>query len=182
MSAGPELLAGPGTGVAAGGPSFSLVNRLFRLVWIVAWALLAAWTPPPLAKWRRAVLVAFGARVHPSARIHGSARIWYPPMLEMQAGSVLGPRTTCYCMARIFLGEGAVVSQGAHLCAGTHEIDDPGFPLVAKPITIGRAAWVAAEAFVGPGVTIGDHAVLTLWAGRSLKVTARAPSTASSAR
>ncbi|UWU72837.1 hypothetical protein N2602_30970 [Bradyrhizobium sp. NC92] len=54
----------------------------------------------------------------------------------------------------------ALVSQRAHLCAGTHDVDDPDFRLVTKPIHIGRNAWVAAEAFVGPGVTVPRNAVL----------------------
>ncbi|WP_442869419.1 hypothetical protein [Bradyrhizobium sp. CCBAU 11430] len=54
----------------------------------------------------------------------------------------------------------ALVSQRAHLCAGSHDVDDVDFPLVTEPIRIGAHAWVAAEAFVGPGVTVHPHAVL----------------------
>ena len=46
------------------------------------------------------------------------------------------------------------------MCAGTHAIDDPHFQLYARPITIGVRAWIAAEAFVSPGVTVGEGAVL----------------------
>ncbi|WP_349509023.1 hypothetical protein [Neorhizobium sp. NCHU2750] len=63
-------------------------------------------------------------------------------------------------MDQIEIGSYALVSQGAHLCGGTHDIDDPHFQLVAKPIVIGRNAWIAAEAFVGPGVTVGEGAVI----------------------
>lgn len=72
----------------------------------------------------------------------------------------LGPKVNCYNMAPIRLGDKAIVSQGAHLCAGTHDIDDPNHQLVTKPITIGDGAWIAAEAFIGPGVTIGAQAVV----------------------
>ncbi|RYH07520.1 MAG: putative colanic acid biosynthesis acetyltransferase, partial [Alphaproteobacteria bacterium] len=44
--------------------------------------------------------------------------------------------------------------------AGTHDVDDPLFQLRAYPIVIGPKAWVAAESFVGPGVTVGEGAVL----------------------
>jgi putative colanic acid biosynthesis acetyltransferase WcaF len=33
-------------------------------------------------------------------------------------------------------------------------------PVISSPIRIGRRAWVAADAFVGPGVTIGEGAVV----------------------
>lgn len=154
------LIVGPKVGVLAGGPSFSLRNRLFRAVWLVSWALLAAWTPPPLHRWRRLVLMAFGAELDRSAKVYGSARVWYPPNLQMGPGAVLGPRVICYNMADVAIEEGAIVSQGAHLCCGTHEVDDAGFQLVARPILIASGAWIAAEAFVGPGVVVGYRAVL----------------------
>lgn len=145
---------------AEGGPSFTFGNRVFRGVWGLTWGLLASWTPPPLHAWRRLLLRLFGAKLAPSARVYGSARIWYPPHLEMGRYAVMGWDTNCYCMAKITIGDHAVVSQRAHLCAGTHDVDDPHFQLVAKPITIEAHAWVAADAFVGPGVTVREGAVL----------------------
>lgn len=143
-----------------GGASFSLKHRLVRSVWAASWSLLAAWTPPPLHRWRILLLSVFGARVHPSAHVYGSARIWYPPNLVMGQDACLGPQVNCYCMAPISLGRNAIASQGAQLCAGTHDIEDPDFQLVVKPIVIGKDAWVAAGAFIGPGVTIGERAVI----------------------
>lgn len=63
-------------------------------------------------------------------------------------------------MAPILIKKDAVVSQGAHLCAGSHDIQDSHFQLIVKPISLGVGSWVAAEAFVGPGVTVGDRAVV----------------------
>jgi putative colanic acid biosynthesis acetyltransferase WcaF len=143
-----------------GGASFSLGNRVYRALWQVSWAILASWTPPPLFAWRMALLRLFGADIAPGARVYGKTRVWYPANLTMAENALLGPGVNCYNQARISIGAKAVVSQGAHLCAGTHDINDPDFQLIAKPITIGAGAWVAAEAFVGPGVSIGDGAVL----------------------
>lgn len=145
---------------AEGGASFSLRHRLFRLVWSIAWTLLARWTPPPLHGWRRLLLRLFGARIGRGVRVYGGARIWYPPALAMDEFACFGPGVNCYNQASIRVGARAIVSQGAHLCAGTHDIADPRFQLVARPIVIGAGAWIAAEAFVGPGVAIGDGAVL----------------------
>lgn len=74
--------------------------------------------------------------------------------------AVVGPGVHCYSMAPIRIGNGATVSQRAHLCAGTHSVDDPEFQLRAMPIEIGAGAWIATEAFVGPGVVVGEGAVL----------------------
>ncbi len=155
-----ELLDARATSPITGGPSFSVQHRLHRLAWGVTWTLLAAWTPPPFRPWRRALLRLFGARIAPTANIYGSARIWYPPNLTMAEHAAIGPGANVYCMDRIELGPYALVSQGAFLCGGTHDIDDPNFQLKTRPIIIGPRAWIAAEAFVGPGVTVGEGAVL----------------------
>ncbi|MDO9405023.1 MAG: putative colanic acid biosynthesis acetyltransferase [Polaromonas sp.] len=143
-----------------GGPSFSLRHRLFRAAWNLTWFLLAAWTPAPMHRWRVWLLNLFGAHVNANAHVYGSARIWYPPNLIMATGACMGPSVTCYCMAKISFGRGAIVSQGSHLCAGMHDIEDPSFQLLVKPIGIGDHAWIATEAFIGPGVNVGDHAVI----------------------
>ena len=143
-----------------GGPSFSLSNRLFRALWNLTWALLASWTPPPFGAWRRFLLTLFGARMGVACDVRGSAKVWYPPHLQMSDRSLLAERVNCYNMAPISLGERALVSQGAHLCAGSHDIRTRDFQLIAKPIQIGADVWIAAEAFVGPGVDIGEGSVL----------------------
>lgn len=142
------------------GKSFSLGHRLYRVAWGIVWAVFASWTPPPLHRWRRFLLVLFGAKIARTAGVYPSVRIWYPANLEMGEFSFLGPGVNCYSMDRITIGAYALVSQGGHLCAGSHDIGDPNFQLISRPIVIEPQAWVAAEAFVGPGVTVGEGAVL----------------------
>lgn len=148
------------SGSRHGGPSFALRHRVSRFAWGVSWCLLAAWTPAPLHRWRALLLRLFGARLAGNARVHGSARIWYPPHLVMEEHTLIGRRAIVYNIAPVRICSGAIVSQGAHLCTGTHDIDQPSFQLMARPIVIGANAWVAAEAFVGPGVVLGEGAVL----------------------
>lgn len=143
-----------------GEASFSLANRLERVVWGLAWLLLARFTPPPLHAWRRLVLLAFGARVGKGARVHASASIWLPRNLELGEKALIGPGARLYNQGTITIGKRTVISQRAHVCASSHDIRDPHFPLVLRPVRIGDGCWVAAEAFVGPGVTMGDRSVL----------------------
>ena len=144
----------------SGGPSFSRANRIYRAVWQLTWLVAARWTPAPLHAWRRFILRRFGAKVGSSATVYGDVTIWSPANIEIGDTASLGHGVRLYSMARIKIGAFAVISQGAHLCAGTHNIDDPLFQIEARPITVGRNAWVAADAFVGPGVTLGEGAVL----------------------
>jgi putative colanic acid biosynthesis acetyltransferase WcaF len=142
------------------GASFSLRNRLARFVWRLVWITLFLPTPPPMHAWRRWLLRCFGARIAPSCHIYSDVVIWAPWNLSMGPSACLGPRVICYSMATIHLGERVVVSQGAHLCTGSHDYTSATFPLHARPITIGADAWICTEAFVGPGVEIGAGAVI----------------------
>ena len=143
-----------------GGASFTLRLRAERALFLVCWTLLAAWTPPMLRGWRRGLLRLFGAQMERGANVYASVRIWHPRLLAMGEHATLGPRVNCYNQAQVTLGAFAIVSQDATLCAGTHDYEDPDFQLRTRPIVVGAHAWVAAEAFVGPGVHVGDHAVL----------------------
>jgi putative colanic acid biosynthesis acetyltransferase WcaF len=138
----------------------SLVDKMRRLAWSLVEATLYRWSPVPLHGWRRFLLRAFGARVGVNAHPYPSAKIWAPWNLELERGSCIGPGVSCYSVAVIALDAGALVSQGAHLCAATHDPRDPAFPLVVGSIRIGAQAWVAADAFIGPGVHIGERAVI----------------------
>jgi putative colanic acid biosynthesis acetyltransferase WcaF len=142
------------------GPSFSRRNRLARLAWQLVWLLLFRPTPPPLHAWRCWLLRCFGARIAAGCHVYSDARIWAPWNLVMATKACIGPRVICYSMAPIQLGERVVISQGAHLCTGSHDYTSTSFKLFAKPITIGSDAWICTEAFVGPGVQIGEGAVI----------------------
>jgi len=153
------LVAKPATANGQG-PSFSLGNRLWRATWMALWALLAGWTPPPLHRWRALLLRICGAKLGRGVRVYGSARIWDPRHLQVGDFSTLGPRVNCYNQGSITIAERVTVSQGAHLCASSHDTSDPHFQLILRPIHIEAWAWIAAEAFVGPGVRVGEGAVL----------------------
>jgi putative colanic acid biosynthesis acetyltransferase WcaF len=146
--------------VSYSGPTFSLPNRLLRFAWLVCWTVAFRLSPVPFHRYRVLLLRLFGARVSMSACVYPSVRIWAPWHLAMGPHSALGPRVTCYNIAMVTLGEYAIVSQGAHLCTGSHDFDDPIFPLYALPISLERHAWACADTFVGPGVTLRQGAVL----------------------
>jgi putative colanic acid biosynthesis acetyltransferase WcaF len=73
---------------------------------------------------------------------------------------MLGPFVRVYNLAEVRLGRGANVSQFCYLCSGTHNYLRWDMPLVAKPIAIGDNAWLGADVFVGPGVTVGELCVV----------------------
>ena len=142
------------------GPSFSLRNRLGRVVWNVVAILLFRTSPNPLHAWRSFLLRCFGARVGHNVHVYPNVKIWAPWNLILGDECGIANGSILYSQGVITIGQRAVVSQGTHLCAGTHDYTKSGFPLIVKPINVGNHAWIAAEAFVHPGVTIGDGCVI----------------------
>ena len=102
----------------------------------------------------------FGARAGAHARIHPSVRITMPWNLNIGSYASIGDRAILYALGSITVGANATVSQYAHLCAGTHDHLRPDMPLLKPPITIGAGAWICADAFIGPGVSVGEMAVV----------------------
>jgi putative colanic acid biosynthesis acetyltransferase WcaF len=142
------------------GPSFSLKSRLGRVLWGVVQSTLFRWSPRPAHIWRVWLLRLFGANVHASAHIYAKATIWAPWNLVIHELAGVADDVTLYSQDIITIGAKAVVSQGSYLCAGSHDFDQPGFPLITAPVTIGAHAWIAAQAFIHPGVTVGEGAVI----------------------
>jgi putative colanic acid biosynthesis acetyltransferase WcaF len=138
----------------------SLRVKLRRVCWAVAYHAAFRYTPNPMRRWRAFVLRCFGGRISPCARISPSAVISFPWNLEMEEYATLGPGAICYSTAPVFIGRMATVSQYAYLCTASHDYEDRNFTLYARPIRIQAEAWVCADAMVGPGVTVGEGAVL----------------------
>lgn len=140
--------------------SLGLANQLARVAWGIVWRTLFRPTPPPLHAWRRLILRLFGAKMGEGAVVYPSARIWAPWNLQMGSCACIGPHVDCYSVATISIGAHATVSQYSYLCSASHDIDSLDMGLTTAPINIGDQAWVAADAFIGPGVTVGQGAVV----------------------
>jgi len=89
-----------------------------------------------------------------------SCKVSQPWKLTMGDYSCLSEHVDCYSVDRITIGSQVVVSQGSFLCCASHDISSPTMELTYAPIAICDQVWVAARAFVGPGVTVGEGGVV----------------------
>ena len=137
----------------------SAANKTLRLLWQAAWLLLFRPSPWFWHAPRRALLRLFGAQVGRGAQILPSVQIWAPWNLSLGACATVGAGVDLYDVDRIEIGAHATVSQRAFLCTATHDVDHPHMPLQTAPIRVGAGAWVCAEVYVHPGVTLGADAV-----------------------
>jgi putative colanic acid biosynthesis acetyltransferase WcaF len=142
------------------GPCFSITNRLARVVWNTVCLLFFRPSPKPFHSWRCFLLRLFGAKIGKGCHIYPKATIWAPWMLECGDETGIANGVNVYNQAHITLGRRCVISQGTHLCTGSHDYESPHFSLIAKPIIIGNQVWIAAECFVHPKVHIGEGAVI----------------------
>lgn len=110
--------------------------------------------------WRRFILRLFGARVGKGVRVYPGVKIWAPWNLVLDSNCGVADGVTLYSQALIHIGHRSVLSQGVHVCTGTHDYGRNDFPLVAKAIDIGSDVWIAADAFLHPGVSIGTGSVV----------------------
>ncbi len=141
------------------GRKYPLRVQLMRMAW-AAGRILFQIIPRPFYAPRRVLLRGFGAKVGKKVNIANTATIYFPWNLEIGDWSAIGEHAYIYNLGQITIGEKATISQRAHLCAGSHDYADPALPLLTPPISIGTQAWVCADAFVGPGVEIGEGAVV----------------------
>lgn len=111
-------------------------------------------------RWRVLLLRSFGADVDWSVQIDSTAAIEHPWQLSAGPGAVIAHRVILNCMGRVQIGPGSRISQYAHIVAGTHEYTRPDMIILRQPVTIGEGCWIAADAFIGPGVSIGDRAIV----------------------
>ena len=141
--------------------SFSLKNKIGRLIWNIIFPILfRPFGSRLFKKWRVLVLKCFGAKIEWSSHIYSSVKIWAPWNLEIGAYSSLGPQVDCYNQGEISIGDNTVISQKTYLCASSHDYTKKDFPLVLKPIIIGHGVWIAADAFIGPNVSVGNNSIV----------------------
>lgn len=139
---------------------FTRREKIGRLLWTVVQATLFRFSPRRADAWRAFLLRRFGARVGRVKLLRSTVRVEVPWNIELGDGAQIGDRVYLYSLGPISIGPHTVISQFSHLCAGTHDFERTDFPLLRVPVRIGARCWIAAETFVGPGVTVGDGVVV----------------------
>ncbi len=136
-------------------------NKLLRLSWNIVYHLFfKLFSGPLFYKWRNMILRVFGAKIGNHCKIWSTVKIWAPWNLEIGDYVAVGPGANLYSVDKIVIGTKVTISQGAHICTASHDITSSSAPLITKPIEIENFTWIAADAFVGMGVTIGQGAVV----------------------
>jgi putative colanic acid biosynthesis acetyltransferase WcaF len=136
-------------------------SSLVRALWFFIGLPLLRCQILPSSLFRRVLLRLFGAEVGTAVVIKPGVRVKYPWLLRLGDHCWIGEDCWIDNLSLVDLGNHVCVSQGAYLCTGNHDWSDPAFGLRVRPIYVCDGAWICARAMVGPGIRIGEGAVLT---------------------
>jgi len=106
----------------------------------------------------------FGATLGKGIVIKPGVHIKYPWKLKVGNHCWIGEGVWIDNLDQVTLEDNVCISQGAYLLCGNHNYKSSSFDLMTAPIYLQQGSWIGAKAVVGPGVTLGSHAVLSLGA------------------
>ncbi len=160
MSTTPSTTPASGSIESRARSPYSRREKIGRVLWSYIGQILFRLTFHNFYGVRRSLLRLFGATVGRDVRVRPSVLVEQPWNLTIGDNSSIGDRAIIYCLGKVTIGDHVSISQGAHLCAGTHDYRKPDMPLLRPPIVVKDYAWIAADAFVGPNITVGEGAIL----------------------
>ncbi len=139
---------------------YSTREKIGRILWAVVQNTLFRLSFHNWYGWRKFLLTRFGAKLGSNVRIRRTVRVECPWNLTTGSNCSVGDNSILYCLGPVTFGDRVSISQNAHICAGSHDHTRPDLPLTRPPVTIQDDAWIAADAFVGPDITVGRGAIL----------------------
>lgn len=139
----------------------------FHLRLLLAQALVALLPYLAAMRLRTALYRLAGFSIGRGTLISGSLRLWGTTNVaaSWRVGRSCFINAPCAIdlNAPVTFGDRVVIGFGVTIITGSHQMHDPDCragALVARPVTIEDGAWVAANAILLPGVTIGAGAVV----------------------
>jgi putative colanic acid biosynthesis acetyltransferase WcaF len=101
------------------------------------------------------ILRLFGAKIGARVVVRAGVNVSFPWRLELGDDVWLGEEVMILSLAPVRVGSSVCISQRSYLCTGSHDYRSETFDLKTASIEIGDGCWIAAMAFIGPGVNLG---------------------------
>ncbi|MCB1119953.1 MAG: WcaF family extracellular polysaccharide biosynthesis acetyltransferase [Verrucomicrobiae bacterium] len=135
-------------------------SRFVEILWyLFKMAFILSAFPWP-QKVKHGVLKMFGAKIGTGVVVKPRVNIHFPWKLILEDHCWVGEECFILNFEEIIVGAHACLSQRSFLCGGNHNFRTLDFEYRNGPITVKPGAWVGAQSFVGPGVTIGTDTVV----------------------
>ncbi len=136
-------------------------SKAFR----VAWFLISGLPNRRGSRFRIPLLRRAGATIGDGVRIGPGVRVYGPKGLTIGDGANVSRDSVLDARAGLSIGAGATIGFESVLLTWGHRHDNVDMPVTAqgfeaKPIAVGELVWIGARAFLLPGVTVGDGAIV----------------------
>lgn len=141
-------------------PDFDPGSMGKRTLWYLTSFLFFETLIPWPSRWKASLLRAFGASIGDGVVIKPEMKIKYPWFLSVGDHAWLGEQAWIDNPAPVIIGAHAVLSQRSYVLTGNHDYRSEQFDLKLDPIQIGDGAWIAAQAVIAPGCSVGAEAVI----------------------
>ena len=137
-------------------------SRLKRLAWYYVNEFFFKSSLLPISGIKVILLRLFGAKIGTDVIIKPNVNIKYPWMLSIENQCWIGEAVWIDNLENVTIESNVCLSQGAFLLCGNHDYKSKSFDLIVKPIVLKQGAWIGAKSIVGPGVTVFEHAILSV--------------------
>ena len=133
----------------------------FEVLWyLVKMAFFLSAFPYPNS-FRRRLLILFGAKIGTGFVIRPRVNIHMPWKLVIGDHCWIGDSCEFLNLDRIVIEDHTAIAHEVSLTTGNHDYKDHTMPYRNAPIRICRGCWLASRVFIGPGVTVGEHCIVT---------------------
>lgn len=137
----------------------NLKIKLKRFMWyIFFFPIVKSYVPG--SRWRKAILIIFGAKIGQGCIFKPNLRITKPWNLHIGKNSWLGESVWIDNVDKVTIEDNVCLSQGVYLCTGNHNYKRSEFNLIKKPILIREQSWICAKCLIGPGSIIMPGSVI----------------------
>lgn len=101
-----------------------------------------------------------GMRIGRASCIHTGLRLYNPANIRVGKGTIIGENTVLDGRAPLTIGNYVDIASEVMVYNSQHDIQDPYFRAVEKPVIIEDYVFIGPRAIILPGVTIGKGAVV----------------------
>lgn len=136
-------------------------SRMVEAMWYLCKCFLFLTPLPVPSRFKCSVLRLFGARIGKGVVIKPQVKILFPWKLTVGDHAWIGEEAFILNFEPVTIGAHCCISQRAFLCGGSHDYRQREMPYRNGPISVKDGAWVGAQVFVAPGITIGVETVVT---------------------
>ena len=136
-------------------------SALKRIAWYFVSAIFFK-SAYPINSIKVSILKIFGAKIGKGVVIKPHVNIKYPWRLTIGNHVWIGEQVWIDNLGDVIIEDNVCLSQGAMLLCGNHDYRKTSFDLIIGNIHLKKGSWIGAKSVVCPGVTVGNHAVLTV--------------------